>query len=170
MTKESVEEKTLNAFKWIVGILNGRNIPYSIGGGMATYLYGSGRRVNDIDISVSGKYLPVVIPLVKEYIIVGPKHYKNDKWDCLTLSLTYEGQDIDITDADTLMMSKKDGSGWIRNKEIYKKYPNVIKEVDGVKVSIMDPRVLFQYKQKLDGEHQEFDLKFLRDYIKKNFN
>lgn len=163
-----MEEKTLNALKWIVGILNRSNIPYCIGGGMATYLYGSGRQVNDIDISISGKYFSIIVPLVREYITAGPKHYQNNKWDCLTLSLNYEGQDIDMTDADTLMMSKKDGTGWIRNKEIYQKHPNVIKEVGDISVSLMDPRVLFEYKQELDGEHQEFDLKFLRDYIKNN--
>ena len=164
-----MEEKTLNALKWIVGILNRNNIPYCIGGGMAVYLYGSGRPVKDIDISVSGQYFPIVVPPVKNYIIAGPKHYKNDKWDCTTLSLNYEGQDIDMTDADTLLMSKKDGTGWIRNKEIYQKYPNVIKEVGGINVSLMDPRVLLEYKQELDGEHQGYDIKFLEQYIKANY-
>jgi len=164
-----MEEKTLNALKWITRILNEQNIPYCVGGGMATYLYGSSRQVNDIDISVSGKYFPVIIPFVKEHVTAGPKHYKNDKWDCDTLSLNYGGQDIDLTNVDTLLMSKKDGSGWIRNKEIYQKFPNVVKEVDGIKVSLMDPRVLFEYKKELNGEHQESDLRFLGDYIKNNF-
>lgn len=164
-----MEEKALNALKWIVGTLSENNIPYCIGGGMATYLYGSGRPVNDIDISVSGKYFSTIVPLVSDYIIAGPKHYKNDKWDCTTLSLSYEGQDIDMTDADTLMMSKLDGTGWIKNKEIYQKYPNVIKEFSGINVSLMDPRVLFEYKQELGGEHQEFDRKFLKEYIKSNY-
>jgi hypothetical protein len=158
-----MEEKTLSALKFIAGILGDNNIPYAIGGGMATYLYGSGRQVNDIDISISGKYFSVLVPLVTEYIVEGPKHYVGeigDKWDCTTLSLSYNGQDIDLTDADTLLMSKKDGTGWIRNIEIYKKYPTVMKEVGGIKVSLMDPRVLFEYKQELDGEHQEHDLKF----------
>ncbi|OGM96445.1 MAG: hypothetical protein A3B86_03245 [Candidatus Yanofskybacteria bacterium RIFCSPHIGHO2_02_FULL_38_22b] len=87
-----MEEKTLNALKWIVGILNINNIPYCIGGGMAVYLYGSSRPVNDIDISVSGQYFPTIVPLVQDYIISGPKHYKNDKWDCTTLSLNYGGR------------------------------------------------------------------------------
>jgi|SRR3989344_4415001 len=163
-----MEEKTFNALKWIVDMLNRNNIPYCIGGGMATYLYGSGRPVNDIDISVSGKYFSTIVPLVKDYIIAGPKHYKNDKWDCTTLSLNYNGQDVDLTDVDTLMMNRKDGTGWIRNKEIYQKYPNIIKEVDGISISLMDPRVLLEYKQELGGEHQESDLKFLRNYIKDN--
>ena len=164
-----MEEKTLGALRWIVGILNENNIPYCIGGGMATYLYGSGRQVNDIDISISEKYFPIIAPLVEDYITAGLKHYKNEKWDCDTLSLNYDGQDIDVTNVDTLMMRKRDSSEWIRNKEIYQKYPNVIKRVDGVDVSLMDPRVLFEYKQELDGEHQEFDLRFLRDYIKNSF-
>ena len=165
-----MEEKTLNALKWIVGILNRNNISYCVGGGLATYLYGSNRKVNDIDISISGKHFSDIVPLVKEYITAGPKHYKNKKWDCDTISLNYAGQDIDLTDSDTLMMSKKDGNGWIRNKEIYQKYPKVIKEVNGINVSLMDPRVLFEYKQELDGEHQEFDIKFLRNYIKDSFD
>jgi hypothetical protein len=161
-----MEEKTLNALKWIVGILNENNIPYFIGGGMAAHIYGSGRSVNDIDVSISGKYFSAIVPLVKKFITAGPKHYKNDKWDCTTLSLNYKGQDIDMTDADTLLMSKKDGTGWIRNKEIYQKYPNVLKEVGGITVSLMDPRVLLEYKQELDGEHQDSDRKFLEKYIK----
>ncbi len=161
-----MEEKTLTALKWIADILNKSKISYSVGGGTATHLYGSNREPNDIDISISGKDFPTIIPLVEEHITVGPKHYKNEKWDCNTLSLNYEGQDIDLTDADTLMMSKKDGTGWIKNKEIYHKYPNVIKKIDGIVISLMDPRVLLEYKQELDGEHQEDDIKFLTKLVK----
>ena len=160
-----MEDKTLNALKWIAKILNENNISYRIGGGLATYIYGSGRPVNDIDISLSGKDFPTIVPLVKDYIVAGPKHYENKKWNCTTLSLEYHGQDIDMTDADTLLMSSKDGSKWIKNKDIYQKYPDVTKEVEGIEVSLMDPRVLIEYKQELSGEHQEFDIEFLKKYI-----
>lgn len=156
---------TCEALKWIAQILNDNNIPYRIGGGSATFLYGSGRAINDIDISVQGKFFETIVPLVKEYITIGPKYYKNDKWDCTTLSLNYHGQDIDLTDVDTLLMKRRDGSGWVKNKDIYEKYPNKIVEVDGVKISLMNPKVLLEYKQELDGEHQEFDRKYLQEYI-----
>ena len=162
-----MEAQTRNALKWIAHILDSNNVPYRIGGGTAVHLYGSERAVNDIDISISGKYFAVILPLVKDYIVAGPKHYKNDKWDCDTLSLNYKGQDIDFTDADTLLMSKKDGSGWIRNKEIYQRYPDISIEFDGVNVSLMSPQALLEYKQELDGEHQESDRKFLEEYITK---
>lgn len=160
-----MERKTVEALKWITGILDNNRIPYRIGGGLATSLYGSGRPVNDIDISLSGRFFSRIVPLVREFIVSGPKHYLNEKWDCTTLSLNYHEQDIDVTDADTLLMRDKDGTEWIRNKEIYEKYPDVMKDINGIRVSLMHPRALLEYKKHLAGEHQDLDRKFLSNYI-----
>ena len=161
-----LEMKSLAALKWIADLLNKNKVPFCVGGGMATFLYGSGRTINDIDISISGIHFPALVALLKEYIVAGPKHYKNEKWDCTTLSLNYHGQDIDLTDVDTLLMSKRDGTGWIKNKEIYQKHPCIIKKVEGISIAIMDPRVLLEYKQELEGEYQDDDRAFLEQYIK----
>ena len=161
-----MQQKTLYALKWIASILNENTLPYRIGGGLATNLYGSSRPVNDIDISISGKYFPIILPLVRKFITVNPMHYLDEKWDCTTLSLNYHGQDIDLTDVDTLLMRNKDGTGWIKNKEIYEKYPNVTVKVDNVSITLMHPKVLLEYKKHLSGEHQEYDRKFLEEYIK----
>lgn len=159
-----MNENTFKALIWIVEILNENNIPYRVGGGTATFLYGSGRNVNDIDISTSGEYFPKLTPLVKEYITEGPKHYLNEKWNCTTLSLSYHGQEIDLTDVNTLLMKSSFDDTWIKNKELYEKWPDVKKDLgDGTLVTLMHPKVLLEYKQHLDGEHQEFD----RDYLKK---
>ena len=80
------------------------------------------------------------------------------------LSLNYLGQDIDITDSSTLLMSTKDGKHWIKNSEIYKKYPDVLMHVDDLIIPLMDPRVLLEYKKELSGEHQEYDISFLEKY------
>jgi hypothetical protein len=163
-----MQQKTLDGLKWIATILNRINAPYRVGGGMATHLYGSGRPVGDIDISLSGKHFPAIVPLVQNFIIAGPKHYLNEKWDCTTLSLNYHGQDIDLTDVDTLLMRDNKDTKWIQNKEIYEKYSDVTMEIDGIRVNLMNPRVLLEYKQELSGEHQDFDKKFLEDYIESN--
>lgn len=160
-----MNDTTLKALKWIFGILNQNNMTYRLGGGAATFLYGSGREINDIDISISGEYFSKLIPLVEEYIVAGPEHYLNEKWDCVTLSLNYHGQEIDLTDVDTLLMKTLDGSEWLKNKEIYQKWPNVTKEVEGTKITLMHPRVLLEYKHHLGGEHQEFDRNFLKKLI-----
>lgn len=160
-----MEEKTTRAAKWIVDILNKHNIPYRIGGGFAAHVYGSHRPVHDIDISLSGAYFPTIIAEVFEYITAGPKHYSNEKWDCETLSLNYDGQDIDITDVDTVKMSNKEKTEWFQVKDYFRKYPAVPTEFAGTTISLMDPRDLVAYKKHLDGEHQEVDIEAVQKYI-----
>jgi hypothetical protein len=160
-----MEEKTLNALRWIVGVLNEHEIPYRIGGGFAAHIYGSNRQINDIDVSLPGKYFSVIVPEVSEYITAGPKHYSNEKWDCDTLSLDYHGQEIDMTDIDTLKMSNKERTEWFPTKDRYRKFSNLVVNVEGIDVSLIDPRDLVAYKKELDGDHQLVDIEAVRKYI-----
>ncbi len=166
-----LEEKTINALKWIVGILNKNNIPYRIGGGFAAHVYGSSRPVNDIDFSLSGEYFPIIVSETKDYITSGPKHYLNAKWDCDTLSLNYNGQEIDITDIDTLRMTNKEQTEWFQTKEHFRKFPTVSRVVEDIEISLIDPRDLIAYKKELaDTEHQYqmLDVKAVEKYIENN--
>lgn len=160
----NLESKTLNGLRWITNILHQYDIPYKIGGGFAAKVYGSTREINDIDISLSGKYFEVIVPVVKDYITVGPKHYPTPKWDCNTLSLNYNGQDIDLTDVDTLKMTNLEKTTWITVKEM-RLYDGVMTDINGIKASIMDPRDLICYKKELGGEHQESDIKAIQEYL-----
>ena len=165
--KIDLEKNTQNALGWIVEILDKNNIPYKIGGGFAAHIYGSPRKINDVDISLSGKYFPSIISEVSDYIIAGPKHYLNEKWDCDTLSINYLGQDIDITDVDTLKMSDLEKNKWIKVKEI-RLFDAIKIEINGINVSIMDPRDLITYKKELGGEHQLIDIEAIQKYIDNN--
>ena len=160
-----MEEQTLKALRWIIEILAKNQIPYRIGGGFAAHIYGSNRPINDIDISLSGKYFEIIVPEVMRYITAGPKHYSNSKWDCDTLSLNYSGQEIDMTDIDTIKMSNKEQTEWFQTKDKYRKFPSIMMGIGGINVSIMDPRDLIAYKKELDGEHQSVDIEALRKYI-----
>jgi hypothetical protein len=166
-----MQEKTINALKWIIDILNKNNIPYRIGGGFAAYVYGSRRPINDIDISFSGKYFPFIISKVQEHIKSGPKHYSDEKWDCDCLSIKYYDQKIDMTDIDTLRMSNKEQTKWFQTKDHFRKFPNVVKVVEGIEVSLIDPRDLAAYKKELadDGHlYQLIDIEAVGKYIKEN--
>lgn len=161
-----MQEKTLKALHFIVGILDKHHISYRIGGGFAAHVYGATRPVNDIDISLSGEYFPIIVSETKDYIHSGPKHYSNEKWDCDTLVLDYQGQEMDITDIDTLRMSNFDMTKWYQTKDNFRKFPTITTKIDGIDVSIIDPRDLVAYKSEMDGEHQASDVEAVKEYIK----
>jgi hypothetical protein len=166
-----MEEKTINALRWIISILNKHNIPYRIGGGFAAHIYGSNRKVNDIDFSLSGEYFPIIVSETKDYITSGPKHYLNAKWDCDTLSLNYNDQEIDMTDIDTLRMSNKEQDKWFQTKDYFRKYETVHIEFQGMTIQLIDPRDLVAYKKELADEnhmYQMSDVEAVEKYIKDN--
>jgi len=160
-----MSDRTIEAFKWIIEVLEKHNVPYRIGGGFAAHFYGARRPINDIDISLPGKYFEAIVPEVREYITAGPKHYSNEKWDCDTLSINYHGQDIDMTDIDTLRMSNKEKTEWFQTKDKFRKYPNQIMHIAGMDVSLIDPRDLVAYKKELDGDHQFIDIEAVEEYM-----
>jgi len=166
--KIDLDNKTMEGLRWIVEILDKNKASYKIGGGFAAKIYGSPREINDIDISISGKYFSTIIPDVSSYITAGPKHYSNEKWDCDTLSLNYLGQDIDLTDVDTLKMSNLAKTEWMKVKE-KRLFDGIITNINGIAVSIMDPRDLISYKKELGGEHQLIDIKAIQEYLDKKF-
>lgn len=165
-----MEEKTLKALHWIVEILNKHNIPYRIGGGFAAHVYGADRPINDIDITFPGKYFPVIIPEIAEYITYPFGHSKDEKWDCNGLTLEYDGQEIDMTDIDTLRMSNLDKTKWFQTKDNFRKYPTVMTKIDGIDVSIIDPRDLIAYKSEMNGEHQAADVVAVKRFLEKSQN
>jgi len=160
-----MEEKTLNALRWMVGILNKNKIPYRIGGGFAAHIYGSERPVKDIDITLLGKYFETIIPEVTKYTTAELKHYSDEKWDCDGFSLDYLGQEIDITDIDTLRMSNKEQTEWFQTKDNFRMFPSLLTKVGGIDVSLIDPRDLVAYKKHLDGNHQLIDIAAVQKYI-----
>lgn len=162
--KIKLDKKVMQGLRWITEILDKNKIPYKIGGGFAAKVYGSPREINDIDISLSGTYFNRIIPEVSEYITAGPKHYLNEKWNCNTLSVNYYGQDIDMTDVDTLKMTNLEKTEWMNVKQ-KRLYDGIITDINGVSVSIMDPRDLISYKKELGGEHQLIDIKAIESYL-----
>ena len=163
-----MQQKTLNALKWIIEILDRYEVPYRIGGGFAAHVYGATRSINDIDITFPGKYFPIIIPEISDYITYDFGHSQDEKWDCAGLTIEYEGQEIDVADIDTLKMSNKEKIEWLQTKDNFRKYPNIVMDVEGIKVSLIDPRDLVAYKKHLDGEHQIVDIKAVEKYIEEN--
>lgn len=159
-------EKTLRALRWITEILERHSIDYEILGGFAAKIYGSSRELNDIDIDISEKYFPVILPEISEYITYGPARYQDGKWDLEVITLDYHGQEIDIGGTDTARISNKERTEWIAYS--VSPFSPIDVEVGGRKVKVFHPRKLINYKKELDGDHQLVDITAAERYMVQN--
>ncbi len=159
------EEKTINALKWIIEILNRKNILYKISGGFSAKLYGSPRTVNDIDIDIPEGKFTEIIEEVKPYITLAPGHYQDGKWDMQLMTLNYNGQEIDIGGAESTKISNKERTEWIAVPTDFSRIKKV--EVEGITLNVILPEDLIKYKQHLDGEHQLIDIEAAKNYLNK---
>lgn len=161
-----LEEKTKNALKWILEILNKKNIPYEISGGFAAKLYGSKRLLNDIDLDVPEENFKDILPEVQSYIIFGPGHLNDGKWDLYVMTLNYKGQEIDISGAYNAKVSNKERTKWIPIPADFSKIRKL--KIDAISVNIISPEDLIFYKQNLDGEHQVKDIQAINEFLTNN--
>ena len=158
-------KKTKEALKWIVSILRKNNIKFEISGGFASRVYGSKRKLADIDIEVSDKAIPKIQKLTKKYIIYGPKEYKDKTFDLQLMTLKYRGQDIDICGKDSEKLYNKKEKRWI--KETTDLFRAKIKKVYDLFIPIVPLRDLISYKKEIG---RDVDKRDVRDLSNKQIN
>ena len=159
-------KNTEKAFLWIINILNNKKIPFQISGGFAAKIYGSPRELNDIDIDISKKDFDKILPEISTYIIYGPSHYIDAKWDLELITLNYHGQEIDIGDCDNILISNKERTKWISFATNFSKTLDI--NLNGIKIKVINPKDFIEYKKELDGEHQLEDIEAAKCYLIKN--
>ena len=87
---------TREAFNWIIKILRNHRIQFRLSGGFAARVYGSKRKLADIDIDVPTNSFSELLPEIKKYVIFGPARYQDKNWNLLLITLKYRGQKIDL--------------------------------------------------------------------------
>ncbi|MFP4514737.1 MAG: nucleotidyltransferase domain-containing protein [Parcubacteria group bacterium] len=159
-----MKNKQLQALRWIINILSKDNIQYRISGGFAAHLYGSKREVNDIDIDIPENDFEKIFDKVKDYIILGPENYKDERWNLKLMTLNYLGQEIDIGGAYNQKIFDDLSKRWIHSPANFSKLKKVYFE--GIKLTVINPSDLINYKKLLSGDHQRIDIKAVQEYIK----
>lgn len=149
-------EKQEQTFRWIVGILQSRRIPFEITGGLAAKAFGSSRTVNDIDIDIAKKDFPRIKGEVLPYIVFGPGQYKDERWSCYLLELDFNGIGIDITALKEVYIRDARTGKWEHRPADLSRAE--IKEIYGMSVPVMNKDDLISYKSMLTGEHQKVDI------------
>ncbi|MEK7227941.1 MAG: hypothetical protein AAB681_01130 [Patescibacteria group bacterium] len=145
------------ALRWIVTILEKMHIPFEIDGGFAAKMYGEDRELADIDINIPLNDFHRLIPFVTEYIIYGPKQYKDDNWDLLMTSIKYSGQTIDISALGKTKYFNQKEQKWVD-------FPEDLSEVrimdyKGIKIPVINEVKLMIYKTELGRGVDKKDVK-----------
>ncbi|HAS00151.1 MAG: hypothetical protein US57_C0002G0048 [Candidatus Moranbacteria bacterium GW2011_GWC2_37_73] len=157
--------KTEKAFRWIVNIFKKHEIPFILAGGFSAKLYGSPRKLRDIDFDIPDDKLKEIISDVKEFIVFGPEHYIDDVFDLTLLRLDYYGQKIDIGGGTFAKTYNRKKNVWIKDSTNFLRY-NLI-DVFGIIIPVIKPKDLIRYKSKSPREEDFIDIIAVKKFIEK---
>jgi hypothetical protein len=128
-----------------------------LAGGFAANLYGSKRKLADIDIDISDNDFLKLLPNFRKYLIYGPSRYIDESWDLNLMTLKYKQQVIDI--AGQAKIFNKQTNEWELLKSDFSKTNKML--VFGVEISVINKKELIAYKSKLLREVDIEDVTFL---------
>ncbi|HKZ33643.1 MAG TPA: hypothetical protein VJ142_00170 [Candidatus Nanoarchaeia archaeon] len=152
-------KNTKEALEWILNILRKNKIPFRISGGFAAKIYGSKRKLADIDIEVNNKNIKKIFPFVKKYVIYGPKRYRDGDFNLFLMNLKFKGQEIDIYGKNDLQILDKVNNTWVKEKINLNKFTK--KKVYGLTIPLVPLKEVISYKEKIRRNVDLIDIKNL---------
>ncbi len=157
----SQKKFALEAFHWIIDILEKTRTPYQITGGLAAKVYGSDRELADIDIDIPEDHLGSLVPWVIDFLFFGPQQFKNETWDLMLMRLDYKGQEIDLGGAFRARVFDQISGEWVVVSSDFSTSEQ--KEIFGRMVPVVAKSFLIDYKTKLGRDVDLIDIANLRD-------
>ena len=135
------------AFRWIVGILEDRAIPFLLVGGLAARAHGASRDLADIDFYIPGERFSDIIAAAAEHVTASPERVVSEHWDISFMKLDYAGQPIEFGAAENVRIFSRPAGEWV--PEPIDLADSVVKEVFGLSVPVMTKEKLLRYKRRL---------------------
>ncbi|MGY0216569.1 hypothetical protein ACWJJH_04160 [Endozoicomonadaceae bacterium StTr2] len=137
------------ALEWIVELLNSRNVPFAICGGLAAISYGSNRSLNDIDLFVPAQYFRQAVEAGRAYISKPAQHYceASEGWDLEYVQFIYKGVKIEIGNTAGMKIFDRRQQCWVPlNVHFGELVPG---RVFGVEIPVIPKQALIAYKSVL---------------------
>jgi hypothetical protein len=144
------------ALRWIADILNARNVPFQIVGGLAARAYGATRQINDIDLYAPASELRSVLELIAPFVTRPLAHYHDQHWDLVFMRLEYGGQPIEIAVGDDAKYRDSRLGEWHDAAVDYAASERL--NVLGVDVPVIPRHQLLSYKRRLDRAIDRVDV------------
>ncbi|MEK6919323.1 MAG: hypothetical protein AABW73_04795 [Nanoarchaeota archaeon] len=137
---------TKEAFLWIVGILKNNDVPFRISGGLAARLYGTKRKLADIDLEIKKKDFNKILAEIIIYAKSKPKYYRDKNWNVYGMTLNYKNQLIDVSARDDVKLFDYQKKKWFMPKD---KIPDKKMRIYGLVVPVQNREELIDYKTRL---------------------
>lgn len=150
------------ALFWITDILKKHQIPFQITGGLAAIAYGANRSLADIDIDIPDNQFDLIKNDVGPYITYGPARFKSDMWDLVLMTLNYQGQEIDLSGADSTHIFNEKTKEWVKLNEDFTVVNR--KKVFDLDLPVIPIKSLIYYKKILAREVDLIDIEQIKNY------
>ena len=145
--------------KWIIDTFNNQLINYQLVGGVAANVYGSKRKINDIDFYIDFSKLERLLPDIKNYLTWGPAHFEDENWNISFLKLVYHNQKIEIGDINNCFIYSKKVGYWIKQNIDLNSFNRI--KINDLIVKVMKKEKLIEYKSILERKVDLEDIKQL---------
>lgn len=136
---------TESTLRWIIEILDSAHVPFQILGGFAAHVYGSPRKVADIDIAIPENKFKVILPMIKKYVIFGPGNYLDENWDLQLITVSHNGQEIDLAGAYEKKIFDHTKQEWVAFPADFS--TSEYREIYNMKVPLIRKEKLIEYKK-----------------------
>ena len=135
------------AAQWIVELMQDRDIPFLVCGGLAAKGYGSERDLHDIDIFVLGKHFSSVVQAGQEFVSKTAAHRQEEGWDLTYVQFKYKGVKVEVGNADDVRIFDVANQAWVKLNIDLSRYEMV--RLLGLDLPIMLREDLIRYKSML---------------------
>ncbi|MEI6731402.1 MAG: hypothetical protein WCK90_01845 [archaeon] len=149
-------DKFEEALKWIVGILREKKIDFQIAGSVAAKIYGSNRKITDVDILIREEDFDRLLPSVKQYVVKGPLQSESEMLDCLFMKLVYKGATIKFGGSERTKIFDKKANRLVNFEVNLSRYVN--KTIFGIVLPLMPRDELLKYKENLGRKVDKTDI------------
>ena len=146
----------------MVDLLDARNIPFQICGGLAANAYGSDRDLHDIDLFVPGERFQAVVQAGEAYISKPAAHRQEEGWDLTYVQFIYEGIKVELGNADGPRILDAKAQTWVDLNIDFSR--SQVITVLGLDVPVMNPEDLVRYKSLLARPVDLEDVRAIRQH------
>lgn len=153
------DASTEKALRWIVGVLERRDVPFQVVGGLAARAYGAARPLVDIDLYIPAVKVEAVLEAVRPHVTRPPTRHRDAHWDLVFMQLEYAGRTIEIGVADDARYRDVRAGRW-RHADIDFEAADA-RDVFGVRVPVMARDRLIAYKRRLGRAVDRADVEAL---------